>query len=86
MVKNALVNCIYNFNNTVVTAVEKNETSIITRYVIELAKAFSAFYNNNKIIVEDEKVKNARVYLTYAVGIVLKNGMKLLGIEMPEKM
>ena len=81
-----VVNCIYNFNNTVVTAVEKNETSIIARYVIELAKAFSAFYNNNKIIVEDEKVKNARVYLTYAVGIVLKNGMKLLGIEMPEKM
>lgn len=81
-----VINKIYNFNNTVVTAVEKNETSIIARYVIELAKAYSTFYNNSKIIVEDEKVKNARVYLTYAVGIVLKSGMKLLGIDMPEKM
>ena len=81
-----VINIIYNFNNTVTAAVEKNETSIIARYLIELAKAFSTFYNNNKIIVEDENVKNARIYLTYSVGIVLKNGMSLLGIEMPEKM
>ena len=81
-----VINKIYNFNNTVISATEKNETSIIARYLIELAKAFSTFYNNNKIIVEDEKTKNARVYLTYAVGIVLKSGMGLLGIEMPEKM
>ena len=81
-----VINKIYNFNNTVTAAVEKNETSIIARYLIELAKSFSTFYNNNKIIVDDEKTKNARVYLTYAVGIVLKSGMKLLGIEMPNKM
>lgn len=82
----SVINIIYNFSNIVVSAVEKNETSIIARYVIELSKAFSTFYNNNKIIVDDKNVRNARVYLTYAVGIVLKNGMSLLGIEMPEKM
>ena len=38
------------------------------------------------IIVEDKKVQDARLYLTYAVGNVLKIGMKLLGIEMPTKM
>ena len=77
---------IYNFNNIIISAIEKNETSILARYLIDLAKAFSAFYNNNKILVENEKIKNSRVYLTYAVGIVLKTGMGLLGIEMPDKM
>ena len=81
-----VINIIYNFNNTVTAAVEKNETSIVARYLIELAKSFSTFYNNNKIIVEDEKTRNARIYLTYAVGIILKSGMGLLGIDMPEKM
>ena len=54
--------------------------------VIDLAKAFSNFYNDNKILVEDKDVQNARVYLTYAVGKVLKIGANLLGIEMPDKM
>ena len=66
--------------------IEKNETSILARYLIELAQGYSNFYNDNKIIVEDKKVQNTRLYLTYAVGNVLKIGMKLLGIEMPTKM
>ena len=35
---------------------------------------------------DDEKVKNARTYLTYAVCVVLKTGASLLGIKMPDKM
>ena len=54
--------------------------------VIDLAKAYSSFYNENKIIVDDKDVQDARVYLTYAVSQVLKQGANLLGIEMPEKM
>ena len=77
---------IYNFNNIIENSVEKNEPSILARYLLDLAKSYSTFYNNNKIIVEDEKIKNARVYLTYATGTVLKIGMKLLGIEMPDRM
>ena len=81
-----IVNKIYNYNNTVKNAVNCNEPSILARYLIDLSKLYSTFYNNNKIIVEDEKIKNARVYLTYITGIILKSGMNLLGIEMPEKM
>ena len=40
----------------------------------------------DKIIVDDKDVQDARVYLTYAVSQVLKQGANLLGIEMPEKM
>ena len=77
---------IYNFNNVLNQVTEKNEPSILSRYLIDVAKAYSNFYNENKIIVEDNDIKNARVYLTYAVCNVLKTGMKLLGMETPNKM
>ena len=81
-----VIKLIYNFENVLVQVTEKEEPSILSRYLIDLAKAFSNFYNDNKILVEDKEIQNARVYLTYAVGKVLKVGAKLLGIEMPNKM
>ena len=81
-----IIKLIYNFENILIQVTEKEEPSILSRYLIDLAKAFSNFYNDNKILVEDKEVQNARVYLTYAVGKVLKTGANLLGIEMPNKM
>ena len=81
-----IVKLVYNFENTLIQVTEKEEPSILSRYLIDLAKAFSNFYNDNKILVEDKDIQNARVYLTYAVGKVLKTGAQLLGIEMPNKM
>ena len=82
----AVLKLIYSFTNTIEQATVKNEPSIIARFLIDLSKAYSSFYNENKIIVEDKATQDARVYLTYATNLVLKNGAKLLGIEMPEKM
>ena len=82
----SVLKLIYNFNDILIQVTEKNDPSILSRYLIDLAKNFSVFYNENKIICEDEKVQAARVYLTFAVGKVLKLGAKLLGIEMPNKM
>ena len=86
---NASVNLIkemYNFGNTVKQAAEKNEPYIISRYLINIAQLFSSFYNENKIICEDEKLQAARIYLTYCTNMLLKKGAKLLGIQMPERM
>ncbi len=77
---------IYSFTNIIEQSTVKNEPSILARYLIDLSKAFSSFYNENKIIVEDKVTKDARIYLTYATNMVLKNGARLLGINMPEKM
>ncbi len=77
---------IYSFTQTIEIAACKNEPSIISRYLIDLAHAYSSFYNENKIIVEDKKIADARIYLTYATNIVLKIGAQLLGMEMPDKM
>ena len=77
---------IYNFGDTLVAVTEKEEPSILSRYLIDLAKAYSSFYNENKIMVDDKEVKDARVALSYATAKVLKEGTSLLGMEMPNKM
>ena len=81
-----ILKLIYNFEDILIQVTEKNEPSILSRYLIDLAKAYSSFYNENKIIVEDKEVQNARVYLTFTTGKVLKQGAELLGMQMPEKM
>ena len=81
-----IIKLIYNFQDILVQVTRKEEPSILSRYLIDVAKAFSSFYNENKIIVEDKDIQNARVYLTYAVNQVLKNGVELLGMQMPNKM
>ncbi|MCI8699844.1 MAG: arginine--tRNA ligase [Clostridia bacterium] len=81
-----LIKLIYNFQDILIQVTEKEEPSILSRYLIDIAKAFSSFYNENKIICEDKKIQDARVYLTYITGIVLKQGAELLGIKMPNKM
>ena len=81
-----ILKLIYNFEDVLVQVTDKNEPSILARYLIDLAKAYSSFYNENKIIVEDKDVQNSRIYLTYATSEVLKQGANLLGMQMPEKM
>lgn len=86
---NASVNLIkemYNFGSIVKQAADKNEPYIISRYLINIAQLFSSFYNENKIICDDKKMQEARIYLTYCTNILLKNGAGLLGIKMPDKM
>lgn len=81
-----ILKLIYNFEEILNDVTDKNEPSILARYLIELSKAYSAFYNENKIICENKEIQDARVFLTSCVGKVLKIGAKLLGIEMPYKM
>lgn len=81
-----IIKLIYEFENIVKQAADKCEPYIIARYLINLAQAFSSFYNENKIMGEEKQVQDARLFLTYSVGIVLKEGARLLGMKMPNKM
>ena len=81
-----ILKLIYNFENILIQVTEKNEPSILSRYLIDVAKAYSNFYNENKIITDNKDIQNTRVFLTYATGKVLKTGANLLGIQMPDKM
>lgn len=81
-----VIKTISNFSNVLEQVVDKNEPSILSRYLIDLSQSFSSFYNANKIICEDKEKQDARLYLTYVVGNILKTGANLLGIQMPDRM
>ena len=81
-----VISTLYNFENILMSVVQKNEPSLLARYLIELSQNYSNFYNENKIIADNKEIQNARVYLSKAVGTVLKTGASLLGIQMPDKM
>ncbi len=81
-----ILKLIYDFENILIQVTQKNEPSILARYLIDLAKAYSNFYNENKILNENQELQDARIYLTYSVGKVLKIGATLLGLQMPDKM
>ncbi|MBS5982132.1 MAG: arginine--tRNA ligase [Clostridium butyricum] len=82
-----LVKSLGNFNNVITLALDKLEPSILTRYVIEVAKGFNKFYNAHSVLnLEDEELKRARLNLVKASLQVIKNGLELLGIGVVEKM
>ena len=81
-----IISTLYTFGDVLKNVTEKNETSFLTRFLIELSQNYSNFYNENKIVGEEKDIQDARGYLTYCVGNVLKIGCSLLGIQMPNKM
>ncbi len=58
----------------------------IAFYLRALAADFHSYYNATRLLVEDEKVKRARLALAAAVRQVLRNGLALLGVSAPDKM
>ena len=81
-----IIKSIYNFEDVLKSVTDKNEPYLLSKYLIELAKKYSTFYNNYKILSGDKKQMNTRLYLTYMVNVVLRKGANLLGIKMPDKM
>ncbi|MCT4509190.1 MAG: arginine--tRNA ligase [Tepidibacter sp.] len=75
-----------NLPKAVEDVIKNNEPHIIARYVVDLAQAFNKFYHDNSIIVEDEKVRKARLALVLATKQTIKNALSLLGVEAPERM
>ncbi len=55
-------------------------------YLRDLAADFHSFYNSDRVLVEDEELKNARLALLLATKQVVANGLGILGVNAPEKM
>jgi len=82
----ATAKLLYSFPDAVARACEKNEPYIITRHIIELAKAMNRFYYEHRIIDEDKAKTAARLMLAACVKQVLKTGLYLIGVGAPERM
>ncbi|MEY8445364.1 arginine--tRNA ligase [Enterococcus ratti] len=80
-----VIKLVQKYPETVLQAGEKYEPSIIAKHAIKLAQAFNKYYAQTKILAEDEQ-KEARLALVYAVSVLLKEDLRLLGLHAPDKM
>jgi arginyl-tRNA synthetase len=85
-VERELVLALYQYPDLIKQAAEELDPSVIANYCYTLAKLFSKFWHDLQIFKEAEDAKVFRLQLSKLVGIVLKNGMDLIGIEMPDRM
>ena len=82
----ALLKQIAQFSEVIKLAARDYDPSYINRYLQELAACFHRFYTACRIRGEEAAVRDARLKLADDTRIVLRNGLKLIGVEAPEKM
>jgi arginyl-tRNA synthetase len=82
----ALMQRLGEFPEVVENAAHDLAPHTIANYLKDLASDLHSFYNEHKILVEDETTKLARLALINATQQVLRNGLQLLGVSAPNKM
>jgi arginyl-tRNA synthetase len=82
-----LIKLIHDFPSLIKEAGENMSPALIANYTYDLAKEFNQFYHDHSIIKEENTIiRNFRLQLSSKVAEILKSGMNLLGIDMPERM
>jgi arginyl-tRNA synthetase len=82
-----LINLLYQYPKTVLAAGDNFSPALIANYCYDLAKQFNHFYQDTPIFKEEDAAKRLlRLKLSRWVSLVIRSGMALLGIEVPEKM
>lgn len=64
----------------------QHEPHLLTNYLRDLANDFHSYYNSHIFLVDDDKLRNARLTLVLATQQLLKNGLTLIGVSTPETM
>jgi arginyl-tRNA synthetase len=82
----AIVRTLYQFPEVVEQAANQYAPSLIATYLFSLAQSYNLFYQKHQVLKAEGDSRLLRLKLTEAVGIVLKSGLNLLGIETVEKM
>jgi arginyl-tRNA synthetase len=82
----ALLRRIADFPGEIASAARDLAPHQITHYLKDLAGEFHSYYNAERFLVDDERLRLARLALVVAVGVVLANGLAVLGISAPEQM
>ena len=82
-----LMQHLMNFNTVVLSSAENYKPAALCTYLYETAKKFNAFYHDCPIgTVADGELRKSRLALSAATGLILKNGLSLLGVPVPERM
>jgi arginyl-tRNA synthetase len=68
------------------SAAINHEPHQLAHYLRELANAFHTYYNEHRVLVDDDDLRDARINLSLATRQIIKNGLTLLGVSAPEVM
>jgi arginyl-tRNA synthetase len=82
----ALLRRLADFPLELATAARDLAPHQVTFYLKDLAQEFHSYYNAERFLVEDPRLRDARLALCVATGQVLRNGLAVLGISAPEQM
>lgn len=77
---------LYQFNDEIKRSIIGLDPSVIARYLLELANNFNKFYASERIITENEEETQFKLLICECISIVLKEGLRILGINAPIKM
>ena len=80
-----IIKLIQDFARVVKRAADNFEPSLIAKYAISLAQAFNKYYAHTRILDENSE-RDSRLALSYTTAVVLKEALRMLGVEAPEKM
>lgn len=80
-----IIKLLQSFSSVVERAAEKYDPSLVAKFAINLAQAFNRYYAHTRIL-EESPERDSRLALAYATGVVLKEALRLLGVQTPEKM
>lgn len=81
-----LIRHLSSLTETIISAAKNYDPAKVTHYCIELATDFHKFYNACRVSVEDENLMQARLFICVCVKDTIKNVLKMLKIDAPEKM
>ncbi len=82
-----LLRQIVHFPEVIQKAAETFSPNLISSFIFSLAQGYNLFYDNNTILkLVSQEQKKFRLALSFAVGQIIKTGLNLLGIQVPEKM
>jgi arginyl-tRNA synthetase len=76
----------YKFPESVISSADNFSPHIIANFLYDIAQKFNAFYGEVPVLNADEHLKDFRIVLVYCYSRIIKNGLKLLGIDVVEKM
>jgi arginyl-tRNA synthetase len=82
----ALLRSLADFPEEMALAARELSPHLVTFYLRELAAQFHSYYNAEQFLVDDPRVREARLALVVAAGQVVRNGLAVLGVNAPEKM
>ena len=85
-IEEEIISLLGKYPETILKSSETKAVNKIANYLKSLAQLFHSYYGSTKFVSEDEKIRNARMFLLICVSTIIEDGLDILGVSSPIKM